>query len=423
MKPLNILWLAAHPHPRANEAGAPWVVSLIRQLAARPAEVALTVLGVATGLPVPVEHYEEQGVRYIYLNTPERREDIRTLFRRRVALLRAYVQAHGPAYDLIHVHGCESQLHVATAGLAMPVLLSMQGIVWENLKLLPEISPIRRFLWLLASYYELRYLPQVRDTSCRTTWDAAMSRRFNPACRVHHNWEMIRPAFFELDCAATPGPEPGRPHLLFVGGSQTMKGYRQVLEAFDLIRQQVPAKLTIVGQTEPEVVQQHIKRKKLTAIGPDDLELRGMQNTAALQALMQESFCLLHPSYLDNSPNTVCEAQVAGLPVVVTLVGGVGSLVTHERTGLGARLDPRDIADQVLRLCRDEPLRQRLSRQAMRVARARHDPATITQRTLDIYRTMLARERLPEGAEIVVAAAELQTAEVALSVAAVPQLP
>lgn len=416
---MKILWLAIHPHPREKEAGAPWVVSLIHQLAARPAEVALTVLSVATDLPAPVEQYEDQGVRYLYLNTPGRREDIRSLFRRRVALLREYVQAHGPTYDLIHVHGSEAQLHVATAGLAMPVLLSVQGIVWENLKLLPEISPIRRFLWLLASYYELRYLPRVRDTSCRTTWDAAMSRRFSPNCHVHHNWEMIRPAFFELDCAATPGPEPGRPHLLFVGGSQTMKGYRQVLEAFDLIRQQVPAKLTIVGQSEPEVIERHIRRQGLAAINPADLEVRGMQNTAALQALMQESFCLLHPSYLDNSPNTVCEAQVAGLPVVVTMVGGVGSLVEHERTGLGARLDPRDIANQVLRLCHDEPLRQRLSRQAMRVARARHDAATITQRTIDIYRAMLARE---EPATWANAEAHAAAATVVSPVAAVPQL-
>nr|WP_262906191.1 glycosyltransferase family 4 protein [Hymenobacter terricola] len=221
---------------------------------------------------------------------------------------------------------------------------------------------------------------------------------------------MIRPQFFELNCAAEPAPEPGRPHFLFLGGAQVMKGFRETLEAFNLIRQQIPAKLIIVGQTQPERVHRHIRRKRLTAIGPDDLELRGMQSIDELQELMRQSFCLLHPSYIDNSPNTVCEAQVAGLPVVVTLVGGVGSLVEHERTGLAARLDPRAIADQVLRLCADEPLRQRLAQEAMRVARERHDPATITQRTLDIYRAILAREKAGTGAPAAPAAAAMPVA-------------
>ncbi|WP_310392824.1 glycosyltransferase [Hymenobacter sp.] len=399
MRPLNILWLTAHPHPKENQAGTPWIISLIGQLARRPADLTLTVLGTGTDMAAPVEHFDADGVHYVYLDVPGRREDIRTLYRRRVALLAAYVRQHYRDYDLIHVHGSEVQLHVATAGLPVPVLLSVQGIVWEYLKVLPVADPVRRFLWLLASYYELRYLPKVRDVSCRTTWDTALSRRLSPGCHVHLNWEMIRPQFFALNAVAAPAPEPGRPHLLFLGGTQVMKGYRETLEAFHLIRQQIPAKLTIVGQTEPARIRRCIRRRRLTAIGPDDLEFRGMQSIDELQVLLQESFCLLHPSYIDNSPNTVCEAQVAGLPVVVTLVGGVGSLVEHERTGLAARLDPADIAAQVLRLHRDEPLRQRLGREALRVARARHDPATITQRTLDIYRTMLAREKPAAFAE------------------------
>ncbi|GAB3638272.1 hypothetical protein GCM10027422_38620 [Hymenobacter arcticus] len=389
MRPLNILWLTTHPHPSTQEAGSPWIISLIDQLARRPTEIALTVLSTSAGMAAPVEHFSTNGVRYIYLEVPARRADILSLYRRRVAVLRDYVARHHHAYDVVHVHGSEAQLHVATAGIATPVLLSVQGIVWEYLKVLPVADPMRRFLWLLASYYELRYLPPVRHVSCRTTWDSALSRRFSPGCEVHVNWEMIRPQFFALDCAAAPAPEPGRPHLLFMGGSQVMKGYREVLEAFDLIRQQQPAKLIVVGQTEPAHIWRHIRRRGLTAIGPHDLELRGMQAVADLPALLSGTFCLLHPSYMDNSPNTICEAQIAGLPVVATLVGGVGSLVAHERTGLAARLDPRDIADQVLRLCRDEPLRQRLSHEARQVARTRHDPATITQRTLDIYRAML----------------------------------
>ena len=395
MKTMKILWLAAHPHPREGSPGIPWIATLLDQLAARPADLALTVLSPCPALGAPSEHLDRAGVHYIYLDVPPQRQDILSLYRRRVATLTAYVRAHHHEYDLIHVHGSEYQLHAAAVGLTTPVVLSVQGIVWEYLKVLPTAEPTRRFLWLLASYYELRYLPRLRNVLCRTTWDTAQSRRHSPGCQVYHNWEMLRPLFYKLDALAAP--KPARPHLLFLGGTQVLKGYREALEAFNLIRQQIPAKLILVGQTQPEVVQRYIKRRRLTAIGPDDLELRGMQSTAQLQPLLLQAQCLLHPSYIDNSPNSVCEAQLIGLPVVATLVGGVGSLIEHERTGLAARLDPRDLAAQVLRLCRDEPLRQRIAQEARRVARVRHDPATITQRTIDTYRSILAREKPAAG--------------------------
>ncbi len=393
MRPLKILWLTAHPHPNEGAVGTPWIISLIDQLARRPTELALTVLGTGNNMAAPEEHYEAAGVRYVHLLVPPRAQDILTLYHRRIAILTEYLRRHCHEYDLIHVHGSESQLHVPAVGLGVPVLLSVQGIVWEYLKVLPVADPMRRFLWLLASYYELRYLPHVRDVSCRTTWDTRLSRLYSPGCHVHLNWEMIRPQFFTINALTTPVPKPGPVQLLFLGGTQVMKGYRETLEAFHLIRQQIPARLLLVGQTQPERISRCIRRRRLTAIGPGDLEYRGMQSVDELLALLQSSFCLLHPSYIDNSPNTVCEAQVAGLPVVATLVGGVGSLIEHERTGLAARLDPRDIADQVLRLYHDEPLRQRIGREALRVARLRHDPATITQRTLDTYRAIVARER------------------------------
>jgi glycosyltransferase involved in cell wall biosynthesis len=85
----------------------------------------------------------------------------------------------------------------------------------------------------------------------------------------------------------------------------------------------------------------------------------------------------------------VCEAQVAGLPVVATDVGGVSSLIEDERTGLLCTLNPVSIAQQALRLLRDPVLRQRLATQAAAVARQRHDPAVIVACTLATYQAVL----------------------------------
>jgi glycosyltransferase involved in cell wall biosynthesis len=132
-----------------------------------------------------------------------------------------------------------------------------------------------------------------------------------------------------------------------------------------------------------------VQQAGLQHIGADDVECRGSLGAEELAQLFSESLCLLHPSYVDNSPNSVCEAQVAGLPVVATDVGGVRSLIDDEHTGLLCTLQPTTIAQQALRLLHDPALRQRLATQAATVARQRHNPDVIVARTLATYRAVL----------------------------------
>ncbi|RAK69376.1 glycosyltransferase family 4 protein [Hymenobacter edaphi] len=382
---MRILWLAPFPHPhRSTTHPAPWLTSLARALGTQP-DVELTILNWDEQQTALVEAFEHQGLRFIFLRTPRNRADILTLYTQRIARTAAYLRRHAHRYDLIHVHGSELQYQAAVAGLPVPVLLSVQGLVSECLKLLPEWLTMRRALWTLASYYERQHLPHIHDFSCRTHWDKACITRLSPGARIHHNWEMLRPEFFRAERPALP---PAVPQILFMGGTQRMKGFREAMQAFDLVRRQRPARLVLVGDSHAEEVTQYIRQAGLRHVHPADVECRGYQSTAELLKLFGQSCCLLHPSYIDNSPNSVCEAQVAGLPVVASDVGGVSSLIEHEHTGLLSDLNPEHLAAQVLRLLQEPGLAERLAAEAQTVARRRHDPAIILERTLAIYRTV-----------------------------------
>ena len=174
-----------------------------------------------------------------------------------------------------------------------------------------------------------------------------------------------------------------------------MKGFAEVLAALNIIRQKIDVQLVIAGPAQPAEVWRAVQQAGLRHIGPADVACRGMLGAPELAQLFGEAVCLLHPSYVDNSPNSVCEAQVAGLPVVVSDVGGVRSLVEDEATGLLCTLAPASIAAQALRLLRAPALRQRLAAQAAAVARPRHDPAVIVARTLAIYREVLGAAQRP----------------------------
>jgi glycosyltransferase involved in cell wall biosynthesis len=375
---MKVLWLAPFPHPLDTAAHpVPWVGTLANLLKQAPG-VELTVLNWTHRIETEVDEFTRDGIHFIYLRTPSVREDILTLYRRRIAIVRRYLQANYHAYDLLHLHGSELQLPAMTAGLPVPMVLSVQGIVSEYAKVVPKTFSMLKFLWTLSGLYERWYLPTVHNFLCRTDWDKAHTARLSPGATIYHNWETIRPEFFEI----------ARPQALFVGGKQEIKGFTEMLLAFDKIRQSVDMKLVIVGRlTSADVVavaQQH----GLANLGPDNVECRPFQDAVGLANLCRECFCLLHPSYIDNSPNSVCEAQLMGLPVVASDVGGVGSLITEGETGLLCTLAPASLAQQVLRLYHDPAMYQRIVEQAQTLARQRHNPDTIVQRTIEVYQAI-----------------------------------
>ena len=389
---MKVLWLAPYPHPLEPAAHpVPWVGTLANLLKQAPG-VKLTILNWTHRIEKEVDEFDRHGMHFIYLRTPTVRQDILSLYRTRIAIVRRYLQAHAHEYDLLHLHGSELQLPAMTAGLRMPMVLSVQGIVSEYAKVVPKTFSMLKFLWTLSGLYERWYLPTVHNFLCRTDWDKAHTARLSPGATIYHNWETIRPEFFAVADQPAP-PRPARPQALFVGGKQEIKGFTEMLQAFDLIRQRVDMKLVIVGRLEAADVAAVAQQYGLAHLGPDNVECRPFLEAAELATLCRECFCLLHPSYIDNSPNSVCEAQLMGLPVVASAVGGVGSLITEGETGLLCTLAPASLAQQVLRLYHDPALHQRIARQAQALARQRHDPATILQRTLDVYEAI----RRPAG--------------------------
>lgn len=382
---MKVLWLAAFPSPHdPHPAVAPWVISLAALVAQHPG-VELTILHFADNLPQAIEEFDRDGIHFIFLRVPARRADILSLYQRRIGIMRRYLRQHYREYDLIHLHGSELQYQVAAAGLDIPQLLSVQGLVSEYAKVVPNPFSKLKFLWELAGYYESKYLPFIPHFSCRTHWDKSQVARLSPNSTIHHNWEMLRPEFF-----AAPPATSYRPQVLFLGGQQVIKGFAETLAAFDLARQQRPdLKLVLAGRATAADVQRAVQQAGLRHIRPQDVECHGFLQAADLARLCHESLCLLHPSYIDNSPNTICEAQVTGLPVVASNVGGVSSLITCGETGLLTDLNPRHLADNVLRLHDDPALRQRLAQQAQAVAQERHNPAAILQKTVEIYRAIV----------------------------------
>lgn len=105
------------------------------------------------------------------------------------------------------------------------------------------------------------------------------------------------------------------------------------------------------------------------------------------------STCYVHSSYIDNSPNSLCEAQYLGVPAIATNVGGISSLVEDGKTGLlFPANDPYTLAAIIKHTVTDNHAKmQYLSENEKSIAIARHNPQKISDNLLLIYQSIINR--------------------------------
>ena len=87
---------------------------------------------------------------------------------------------------------------------------------------------------------------------------------------------------------------------------------------------------------------------------------------------------------------SIIDAMLLGAPVVATRTGGVPDLVQHERTGLLVPpKDPEALADGIVRMLGDEPLRQRLADAAKASVYESFTATKMVEAMEEVYRRIL----------------------------------
>jgi glycosyltransferase involved in cell wall biosynthesis len=204
--------------------------------------------------------------------------------------------------------------------------------------------------------------------------------------------EIIRPEFWTApawnvgDCR--------RDMLMATNLRMPLKGVDTLLEAMAIVRQAIPGvRLKVAaGIAKRSGYGRHVVRKIARLGLTDSIDLMGYLGASDLVVHLRSSHCFVAPSVIDNSPNSVCEAMLVGLPVVASYAGGIPSLIRHEHSGLLAPpCEPALLAHRVFRILTDDALAAALGQQARQAARQRHDATKIVASLLFAYQDVLAR--------------------------------
>ena len=164
--------------------------------------------------------------------------------------------------------------------------------------------------------------------------------------------------------------------ILTVSRIDPRKGLRHLPPALaDLVARGHDVQLTLVGPTVGRLGDEERDRvlAATARLGiADRVHLLGSRTLPQVLAIAREHDLFVLPTLPgEGVPRVLLEAMASGLPIVVSDVAGVPTLVQHEVNGLLVPpADPGAIADAVERLIRDGALRRRLIATGTRAARA-----------------------------------------------------
>ena len=316
--------------------------------------------------------------------------------------------------DVIHINGTETAYGLLTARdmVKCRAVVSLQGLLgpcseWYRYfgnSSLKDIVRMHRWLEIPAmrghcwAYWNIRkrakrereIIRGNRFFMGRTAWDRAYTRALNPLAVYYQEERMLREGFWHKRWCLD---ESRRHRIIFTNVGHPRKGTEILLDAVKLLRHDYPGvQAAFAGAISRKSGYGTYIRRRIDELGDAAIEL-GPLNADQISDELVKSHVFVSPSYIDNSPNAVCEAQLVGMPVVSTYTGGVPSLIEDGITGLFFPTgDAPMLAARLREVFEDDGLAVRLGRQAHNVACKRHNPDSVVRQVLRIYEDVLSGE-------------------------------
>lgn len=407
---MRILWFSVtpslfNPHTNSHNGGG-WIASLEQLIRNDPS----VKLGVAFNFEDNNFRHEKDGVVYYPIPSVKRSMLRRLLTRQNESeekMTRCCKIIEDFKPDLIQIFGSENDFGLICSQTDIPVVIHIQGSMqpchnalfpvgmntfdfylgrgldWHN-----RLMGIRsQQSFRKRAEREIRIMRSCRYFMGRTEWDKALVNLFHPQAKYFHCDEALRDSFIQ-EGAVWQRQSNSMFQIVSVISRPWYKGVDLILKTANLLKRYTDwdYEWNVYGVNDIRFFESKYEIKAADV----NVRINGTVNKNELIRILSSASCYVHPSYIDNSPNSVCEAQYIGIPVLATYVGGIPTLVEHGKTGLlFPANDPYALVSLLGQIRRDPNLSKTLSENERVTSRARHDPETIKKQLLSIYNQIL----------------------------------
>ncbi|NND06794.1 MAG: glycosyltransferase family 4 protein [Saprospiraceae bacterium] len=420
---IRVLWFATSPSlgrvhlDKDATLGTSWIEALER-LCLKDSRIELAIA--FTWKSTSIDSFVLDSHRTRYYTIPRRPKNKWTRALRRVLSLPEHSQdvaddcvriAHEFKPDIVTFFGTETPYPLSIPQLHCPHLIWFQGnlTVYQK-KWHVGISPIQSLLGAsfkdlvvghsYQHYYQLyrHYVAREKKIFAlsqnflgRTDWDRRLVSMMAPHAQYFHGEEAMRPAFFTK--AWNKGRDEHKVTLVSTFRDSLYKGLETAMEAFVLLNQVASpiVKWKIIGVASDSSYARTC-RKSVGFKGDENFQLLGLKSAEELATELIDADIFVHPSHIDNSPNSLCEAMLLGVPCVSTNVGGIPSLLKNGIDGLLVQDgDPFALAGSILDLINNPTYARQLGQGARERSLQRHDGDEIKDNLLDIYHQIITQ--------------------------------
>lgn len=311
--------------------------------------------------------------------------------------------------DLVQIWGSEMPYGLVIPYLKVPHVLHVQGnlaayyqMFFRGISRL-ELQKARTFKdWINRDPYfytdrifvklverEKKIMSATKNFFGRTTWDKRIVEAQASEANYMHCDEILRDAFYEYSWK--PSPEIDEITLVSVFRDSIYKGIETVLDSVHLLNEKgVKLRWNIIGVDRKSNYLNILNKSRPYALDSLPIYYYGYMDAGEMIKVYEQSDIFVHTSHIDNSPNSVCEAMMIGLPVITTNVGGIPSLIEDEKSGmLFQDGDSYALAGAVLRIRKDYQRALGYAAEAKSIAMKRHDKKTILKTLLSHYEKLI----------------------------------
>ena len=316
--------------------------------------------------------------------------------------------------DVIHVFGNEWPFGLLAQYTDIPLVVHIQGsiIPYDNALYPPKYNGytmvkaaglnLRKDWHRFTGFnkdksrleMELRIWKTVHHFMGRTCWDKALVNMLTKHATYHHVEEALRPDFLHSKKLWKVPPANAKLRLLTTGCSSFWKGVDVMLKTAHVLKEAgVDFEWHVAGSLGEEL-KQIVESKEKLKYAENNILFLGFCSPERLIDEMCQSTMYVHTAYIENSPNSICEAQMIGMPIISTMVGGIATLV---RNGVEGNLlpanDPWQLANAIVELAKDQSRMKSYSEHSRQHALERHNPNNILQQLLGCYKDLLRESK------------------------------
>lgn len=412
---MKVLWLTPMPSmfKNINESfiGSGWISALEETFRKNNVELRVAFSSQS------VEYKKHIDKNFIYYELPvykykrQINNYIRKLFNvienEKIVLsgIKKVIEDYNP--DIIQIWGTENPLGLVAKISEIPQIIHFQGNLtvyyhkyysaYSKKQLHSIAKPME---WLKKSsfiYHDRFYKKKVlreqeifricKNVFGRTDWDRRITKVLAPQANYFHCEEALRGVFYK---GIWVPPKNEKFVIVSVFRDNIYKGLETVYQTSELLtNNKVNFEWRIIG-IDQNSISARLERRYLSLNKKVPVKLLGGKRVNELLNELQKANILVHPSHIDNSPNSVCEAMLLGIPIITTCAGGIPSLIEDKKSGyLIQDGDPWAMAGTIMEVIKNYNEAIALGENAKNIAKKRHNSDSIFNYILNTYKTLI----------------------------------